>query len=36
MGAIGYCRVSTKNQLDGNSMEQQIGEISLAYPEAVI
>ena len=36
MGAIGYCRVSTKNQLDGNSIEQQIGEISLAYPEAVI
>lgn len=36
MGAIGYCRVSTKKQLDGNSIEQQIGEISLAYPEAII
>lgn len=33
---IGYCRVSTKGQLDGNSLEQQIGEISSAYPEAII
>lgn len=36
MGAIGYCRVSTKNQLDGNSIEQQIGEITSSYPEAII
>lgn len=33
---IGYCRVSTKGQLEGNSLEQQIEEITSAYPEAII
>lgn len=32
----GYCRVSTKKQLDGNSLEQQKQEILSKYPQAKI
>lgn len=32
----GYARVSTKGQLDGNSLEQQIGEILERYSNATI
>ena len=33
---IGYVRVSSKSQLDNNSLEQQIGLISNQYPNAII
>ncbi|MCI6272029.1 MAG: recombinase family protein [Erysipelotrichaceae bacterium] len=33
---IGYVRVSTKGQLDGYSIDQQIGEILSVYKEVVI
>lgn len=33
---IGYCRVSTKGQLDGYSIDQQIGEILSVYSEVMI
>ena len=33
---IGYCRVSTKGQLDGYSIDQQIGEILSVYTEVSI
>ena len=33
---IGYCRVSTKGQLEGYSIDQQIGEILSAYTEVRI
>lgn len=33
---IGYCRVSTKSQIDGNSFEDQIRNILQRYPEAKI
>lgn len=33
---LGYARVSTKGQLDGNSIEQQIGEITERYPNAKV
>lgn len=33
---IGYVRVSTKGQLDGYSIDQQIGEILSVYKEGVI
>ncbi|MDU5883235.1 MAG: recombinase family protein [Clostridium perfringens] len=33
---IGYCRVSTKGQLDGNSIEEQRGQIIQRYPQAEI
>lgn len=33
---IGYCRVSTKIQLEGNSLEQQRNEILERYPAALI
>lgn len=33
---IGYARVSTRNQLDGNSLEQQLGLITNRYPTAII
>lgn len=33
---IGYCRVSTKIQLEGNSLEQQRNEILERYPTALI
>lgn len=32
----GYCRVSTKGQLDGNSIEDQTNSILLRYPDANI
>jgi len=32
----GYCRVSTKGQLDGNSIEEQTNKIKGQYPEAEI
>lgn len=33
---IGYCRVSTRGQLDNYSLEQQIGEISDRYKDVSI
>lgn len=33
---LGYARVSTKGQVDGNSLEEQIGKISDRYPTAII
>ena len=33
---IGYCRVSTKGQLDGKSIEEQRGQIIQRYPQAEI
>lgn len=33
---IGYCRVSTKSQLDGNSIEEQTQKIKERYPTALI
>lgn len=33
---IGYCRVSTRGQLDGNSLEEQRGLIIQRYPQADI
>lgn len=33
---VGYIRVSTKGQLDGNSVEEQIGKIKERYKEAEI
>lgn len=33
---IGYCRVSTKGQLDGYSIDQQTGEILTVYSEVTI
>ena len=37
MGKVyGYCRVSSKGQLDGNSLEQQSKEILSKYPHAII
>jgi len=33
---IGYCRVSTKGQLDGNSIEEQTLSIRERYPTAEI
>ena len=33
---IGYARVSTRNQLDGNSLEQQLGLITNRYPTAIV
>lgn len=33
---IGYARVSTKKQLEGNSIEQQIGAIAERYPSVAI
>lgn len=32
----GYCRVSTKGQLEGNSIEEQTREIKAKYPDAEI
>ncbi len=32
----GYCRVSTRKQLDGNSIEEQQSKILERYPDAVI
>ena len=37
MGKVyGYCRVSTRKQLEGNSLEQQSQEILSKYPHAII
>ncbi|MGG7099176.1 hypothetical protein [Clostridium sardiniense] len=37
MGKIyGYARISTKIQLDGNGLEQQINEILKIYQTAII
>ena len=33
---IGYARVSTRKQLDGNSLEQQLGLITNRYPTAIV
>lgn len=33
---LGYARVSTRNQLDGNSLEQQLGLITTRYPSATV
>lgn len=33
---IGYCRVSTKGQLEGNSIEDQKNQILIRYPNAEI
>lgn len=33
---IGYCRVSTKGQLDGNSIEEQCNKIKERYSDAII
>lgn len=33
---IGYARVSTRKQLDGNSLEQQLGLITNRYPNATV
>lgn len=33
---IGYARVSTRKQLDGNSLEQQLRVITKRYPNAVV
>lgn len=33
---IGYARVSTRKQLDGNSLEQQLGFITNRYPNAIV
>ena len=33
---IGYARVSTRKQLDGNSLEQQLGLITNRYPNAIV
>lgn len=33
---VGYCRVSTKGQLDGNSIQEQSEKIKEKYPNAVI
>ena len=33
---VGYCRVSTKGQLDGNSIQEQAEKIKSKYPNAVI
>ena len=33
---IGYCRISTKSQIDNNSLEQQEEEILKRYPNAAI
>lgn len=33
---FGYCRVSSKSQIDNNSLEQQKQEILKKYPNAVI
>lgn len=32
----GYCRVSTKGQLDGNSIDEQSDKIKKRYPDAVL
>ena len=32
----GYCRVSTKGQLDGNSIEEQTNAIQTVYADAEI
>jgi DNA invertase Pin-like site-specific DNA recombinase len=32
----GYCRVSTKGQLEGNSIEEQMNSIKVRYPDASI
>lgn len=36
MKVIGYCRVSTKGQLDGYSLDQQMCEILMVYSEVII
>ena len=36
MAIYGYCRISSKSQLDGNSLEQQKEEIKRRYPTAII
>lgn len=36
MNVIGYCRVSTKGQLDGNSIEEQTNKFLEYYPAAKI
>ena len=33
---IGYCRVSTRGQLEGNSIEEQSEKILSKYPNAII
>ncbi|MDU2702380.1 MAG: recombinase family protein [Veillonella sp.] len=33
---IGYARVSTKKQIDGNSLEQQLALITNRYPSAIV
>ena len=33
---LGYARVSSRNQLDGNSLEQQLGLITTRYPNATV
>lgn len=33
---IGYARVSTRKQVDGNSLEQQLGLITNRYPNAIV
>ena len=33
---IGHARVSTRKQLDGNSLEQQLGLITNRYPNAIV
>lgn len=33
---IGYCRVSTRGQLEGNSLEEQSKKILATYPNAII
>lgn len=33
---VGYCRVSTKGQLEGNSIEEQSSKIRQMYPDAEI
>lgn len=33
---VGYCRVSTKGQLDGNSIQEQSEKIKEKYPNAMI
>ena len=36
MAIYGYCRVSTRGQLDGNSLENQREQILRDYPTAII
>lgn len=36
MAVYGYCRVSTKGQMDGNSLEAQKEQILRDYPSAII